>query len=78
MQLPAARIGRPSGTPGPARWTQQGLAHAGPSGCFLHKVHRLLEFFIFLGEWLHPLDQLVALLGSPSYPLQVHNGNDKL
>ena len=45
---------------------------------FFHKVHRLLEFFIFLDEGLHPFDQLVALLGSPSYPLQAHNGYDEL
>ena len=35
----------------------------GPLDAFLHKVHRLLEFFIFLGEGCHPFDQLVALLG---------------
>ena len=35
-----------------------------------HKVHRLLEFIILLGEGLHPLYQLAPLLGSLSYPLQ--------
>ena len=77
-QPPATRIGRPSSTLGPAHWTQQGLAHARPFGCFLHKVYRLLKFFILLGKGLHPFDQLVALLDSPSYPLQAHNGNDEL
>ena len=38
-------------------------------------VHRLLEFFVLLGEGLHPLYQLAALLGSPSYLLQMHNDN---
>ena len=44
----------------------------------LHEVHRRLEFFVLLGEGLHPLYQLVPLLGSPSYPLQMHNDNDEL
>ena len=44
----------------------------------LHKVHRLLEFFILLDEGIHPLYQLVMLLSSPSYPLQMHNDNDEL
>ena len=42
----------------------------GPLDVSLHKVRRLLEFFILLGEGLHPLYQLTPLLGSPSYPLQ--------
>ena len=41
----------------------------GPLDVLLHKVHRLLEFFILLGVGLHPLYQLAPLLGSPSYPL---------
>ena len=44
----------------------------------LHEVHRRLEFFVLLGEGLHPLYQLVPLLGSPSYPLQMHNDNEEL
>ena len=42
----------------------------GPLDVLLHKLHCLFEFFILLGEGLHPLDQLVPLLDSPSYPLQ--------
>ena len=44
----------------------------------LRKVHRRLEFFVLLGEGLHPLYQLVPLLDSPSYPQQSHNDNDEL
>ena len=44
----------------------------------LYQVHRLSEFFILFGEGFHPLYQLVSLLGSPSYPLQMYNANDKL
>ena len=43
----------------------------------LHEVHHHLEFFILLGEGLHPLYQLVSLLGSLSYSLQMHNDNDE-
>ena len=41
----------------------------GPLDVSLHKVHHLLEFIVLLDEGLHPLYQLVPLLGSPSYPL---------
>ena len=44
----------------------------------LREVHRLFEFFVLLGEGLHPLVQLVPLFGSSSYPLKTHNDNDKL
>ena len=50
----------------------------GPLDVLLHKVHHLLKFFILLGERLYPFDQLVALLGNLSYPLQAHNGYDEL
>ena len=40
----------------------------GPLDVFLHKVHRLLEFFILLGEGLHLLYQQAPLLDSASYP----------
>ena len=50
----------------------------GPLDVLLHKFHSLFEFFILLGEGLHPLDQLAALLDSLSYPLQMHNDNDEL
>ena len=50
----------------------------GPLDVSLQEVHRLPEFLILLGEGLHPLYQLVPLLGSPSYPLQMYNANDKL
>jgi len=50
----------------------------GPLDVSLHQFHRLFEFFILLGEGFHPLDQLVPLLDSPSYPLQMHNDNDEL
>ena len=50
----------------------------GPLDVSLHEVHCLLEFFVLLREGLHPLYQLVPLLGSPSYPLQMHNDNDEL
>ena len=42
----------------------------GPLDVLLHKFHRLFEFFILLGEGLHPLYQLAPLLDSLSYPLQ--------
>ena len=77
-QPPAAQTGSPSSIPGPMRWTQQALARAGPLDVSLHQLHCLFEFIILFGEGLHPLDQLVPLLGSPSYPLQTHNDNDKL
>ena len=48
----------------------------GPLGVPLRGVHRLLEFLVLLGEGLHPLYQLVPVLGSPSYPLKIHNDND--
>ena len=44
----------------------------------LHQVHRLSEFFILFDEGFHPFYQLVSLLGSLSYPLQIHNYNDEL
>ena len=44
----------------------------------LHPVHRLSKFFVLFGEGFHPLYQLVPLLGSLSYPLQIHNYNDEL
>ena len=44
----------------------------------LREVHHRLEFFILLSEGLHPLYQLVPLLGSPCYSLQMHNDNDEL
>ena len=44
---------------------------------FSETVHRLLEFFVLLGEGLHPLNQLVTVLGSLSDPLEMHNDNDK-
>ena len=77
-QPPAAQTGSPSSIPGPMRWTQQALARAGPLDVSLHQLHCLFEFIILFGEGLHPLDQLVPLLGSPSYPLQTHNHNDEL
>ena len=43
-----------------------------------HQVHRLSEFFVLFDEGFHPLYQLVPLLGSQSYPLQIHNYNDEL
>ena len=42
---------------------------SGPLDVSLQDVHRLFEFFVLLGEGLHPLYQLTALLGSPSYLL---------
>ena len=48
----------------------------GPLRVFLQEVHRLLEFLVLLGEGLHPLHQLVPVLGSPGYPLKIHNDND--
>ena len=44
----------------------------------LHQVHRLSKFSVLFGEGFHPLYQLMPLLGSPSYPLQIHNYNDEL
>ena len=44
----------------------------GPLDVLLHKLHRLLELFIFLGEGLHPLDQLSSLFGGLSSTLQKH------
>ena len=44
----------------------------GPLDIFLHKLHRLLQFFILLGEGLHPLDQLLTLYDSSRYALQKH------
>ena len=41
----------------------------------LREVHRLFEFFVLLGEGLHPLYQLAVLLSNPSYLLQMHNNS---
>ena len=54
------------------------LLALGPLDVSLHQVHHLFEFFILFGEGFHLLYQLVPLLGSPSYPLQMHNYNDEL
>ena len=48
----------------------------GPLGVSHQEVHRLLEFLVLLGEGLHPLYQLVPVLGSPSYTLKINNDND--
>ena len=48
----------------------------GSLGVSLQEVHRLLEFLVLFGEGLHPLYQLVPVLGSLSYPLKIHNDND--
>ena len=42
----------------------------GPLGVSLREVHHLLEFLVLLGKGLHPLYQLVLVLGSPSYALK--------
>ena len=51
---------------------------AGSLDVSLHQVHRLSEFFVLFGEGFHPLYQLVPLLGSLSYPLQMHKYSDEL
>ena len=48
----------------------------GPLGVFLQEVHRLLEFSVLFGEGLHPLYQLVPVLGSLSYTLKINNDID--
>ena len=49
---------------------------SGPLSVFLQEVYRLFEFLVLLGKGLHPLYQLVPVLGSLSYPLKIHNDND--
>ena len=44
----------------------------GPLDVFLHELHRLLHLCVFIGEGLHPLDQLAPLFSNSSYPLQTH------
>ena len=50
----------------------------GPLDVFLHKLHCLNELFIFLGEGLHPFDQLAPLFGSLSYALQKQQDYEEL